>query len=100
METIRDRFWMWGHENGSHNGRHNLPGLSRISPAEAAFDLGVPNMILVCLNDRPQPPFDQAMRSFRTMKGVVWSIVGARGSTRTDLDEVLSLAETFPNLHR
>lgn len=40
MAAGKERFWLRGHEWG-------LPGLSRITPAEAAFYLDVPNLIEV-----------------------------------------------------
>ena len=41
MENLRDRFWIWGHEAGSHDSDYNISGHSRMTPAEGAFYLGV-----------------------------------------------------------
>ena len=71
METVRDRLWMWGHEAGSHDTGYNLPGPSRITPAEAALYLDVPNLLMVRYHDRPAPPFDQLAIPFRAFKRVV-----------------------------
>jgi hypothetical protein len=98
MDTVRDRLWLWGHEAGAHNGQYNLPSNSRMTPAEAAFYLGVPNALMISYDNKPEPPFDQHMLAFAPLKRVVWSIVGDSASTRTDLDEVLALAAKFPNL--
>lgn len=101
MDTVRDHLWMWCHDAGSNNGQYGLPGESRMTPAEAAFYLGVPNLIMVVYQDKPQPPFDKLAVSFRPLKRVVWSIVGDSSSVRndkaTDIDEVTSLAGRFPN---
>ncbi len=102
MGTVRDHLWVWCHEAGSNNGQYGLPGDSRMTPAEAAFYLGVPNLIMVVYQDKPQPPFDKLAVSFRPLKRVVWSIVGDSSSTRndkaTDIDEVTSLSARFPNI--
>lgn len=102
MDIVRDHLWIWCHEAGSNNGQYNLPGESRMTPAEAAFYLGVPNAIFVVYQGKPEPPFDRLAISFRPLKKVVWSIVGDSSSTRndkeTDLDAVVSLAAKFPHI--
>jgi hypothetical protein len=69
-----------------------------MTPAEGAYYLGVPNALMITYGNRPMPPFDREMRAFAPLKRVVWSIVGDSSTSRTDLDEVLSLAGLFPNL--
>jgi hypothetical protein len=97
--TIRDRLWLWGHDAGAHNDGWGLPQASRITPAEAAFYLGIPNLIMVRYLGRPPLPFDQFAVPLRALKRVVWSVVGAGG--RTDERErahVLDLAARHPNI--
>ena len=36
MATVRDRLWIWGRYEGSHNDARNLQGASRMTPAEGA----------------------------------------------------------------
>lgn len=102
MDTVRDRLWIWCHQEGSNNGQYGLPGESRMTPAEAAFYMGVPNLLMVVYQGQPEPPFDKLAISFRPLKRVVWSIVGDSSSKRndkaTDLAEVVSLAGKFPNI--
>lgn len=102
MSTLRDRFWVWGHEPGSHDGHYNLPGTSRMTPVEGAFYLGVPNLIMVAIAGKPEPPFDQRALPMRPLRRVVWSIIGDSSSTRhqaqTDLAPVIDLATRCPNL--
>jgi hypothetical protein len=99
MGDLRDKLWLWAHEAGSYTGQHGLPGVSRITPAEAASYLSIPNVIMVQYGGQPQPPFDQLATSLLPMKQVVWSIVGARGKT-TDSERaaVLDVAARFPNI--
>jgi len=102
MSSVREHLWLWGHLAGSQNGRFGLPGLSRITPSEAAHDLGIPNLVMVAFGGRPEPPFTQHAIPMRSLARVVWSIVGDSSSTRhderTDLEEVLALAAEFPNV--
>ncbi len=106
-DTLRDRFWIWGHEAGSY---HRLPGNpwhlpgppSRLTPAEAADDMGIPNVMMVRFGNRPRPPFREPATPLRSLRRQVWSIVGDAGSTdndrEPDLQSVLDLASEFPNL--
>jgi len=101
-QTVREHFWMWAHETGSHNDNYNLAGASRMTPVEGAFYLGVPNLIFVVYRDLPAPPFHQYAIPMRPLRHVVWSIVGDSSSKRndetSDLDDVLELARDFPNV--
>ena len=99
METVRDRLWIWGHDSGSHDKGWNTPGTSRMTPAEGALYLDVPNVIMVRYEDRPKPPYEQYARSFRPMRQFIWSIVGAGGtSDESELRYTRRLAETNPNM--
>jgi hypothetical protein len=100
--TVRDRFWLWGHAEGSHNGQYGLPRDSRMTPVEAAVYLDIPNLIMVVYRNQPEPPFDREAVAMRPLREVVWSIIGDAGSRRnddeSDLDAVLDLATQFPNI--
>jgi hypothetical protein len=104
--TVRDKFWIWGHVEGSHNNQYGLQGTSRMTPAEGAFYLNVPNIIMVAYQSAkepgkmlPSPPYDPYLISFRPLDRVVWSIVGAGGVTsKADLEMVGQLARKYPNI--
>ncbi len=104
--TVRDKFWIWGHPPGSHNGRFGIPGTSRMTPAEGAFYLHVPNLVLAPFpdpkepcNSLPEPAlYDQYAMSFRPLRRVVWSIVGAGGVIPNGLHLDQQLAQKFPNI--
>jgi len=107
MDLVRDRFWIWGHEAGSHTSRMSkkmwaIPNKSRMTPAEAAAYMGIPNCVMVVFNNLPKPPFLRHALAFRPLKQVVWSLMGDASSTRndqeSDLEEILSLAGRFPNI--
>lgn len=96
---VRDRFWIWGHEAGSHNSQYGLKGLSRMTPAEGAYYLGVPNAIMVRYKGKPTHPFDQQAIALSPLEKVVWSTVGAGGETEeNELERVLDLARRFTNI--
>jgi len=70
-----------------------------MTPAEGAFYLGVPNIIMVRYDDKPAPPFEQYALALSPLKRVVWSIVGAGGQTQSqEVGLVRNLAERFPNI--
>src|SRR5438105_9709059 len=97
--TAQDKLWIWGHDAGAHNEGWGLPRPSRITPTEAAFYLGVPNLIMVRYAGRPCLPLDRYAVPFRPLKRVVWSVVGAGGQTDDDEREhILDLAARCPNV--
>ncbi len=103
---IRDCFWIWGQDAGSHhayNNHYRLPGVNRMGPAAGARYLGINNCCRVATGSGPQPPFDRAAAELTGMQQVVWSIVGAGGVERNDdgwgdLNEVIRQAQMHPNV--
>ena len=99
MDTVRDRFWLWGHAATSHNRSWGLPAPSRMTPTEAALYMDVPNVIMVRYDGRPAAPLTQYAVPFRALKQVVWSVVGASGSTEAEeRSQVIELARGLPNV--
>jgi len=99
--TVRDRLWIFCCAANS-----DFPSMRRrsiMTPAEGAFFLGVPNIIMVQSSTteaqygRLQPPFAQHMYALRPLKRVAWSVVGSGGfSDPAETEEVLQLAKTQP----
>lgn len=99
MQRVRDRLWLWCHPIGSHNEFYKIGGESKISPADAARYLGLSNAIMVRWEGKPAPPYHDETMSLVGMDQVVWSIVGAGGTTEDDeLNHVLDLSQSFANL--
>jgi hypothetical protein len=102
MGTVKERLWIWGHEARSHNGAFGVQGPSRMTPAEAAYYLGVPNVVMVTFAGKPEPPLDLHARALLPLKRVVWSIIGDSSSKRndraTDLEEVIALSAQYHNI--
>ncbi len=75
-ETVRDRLWIFTVVEGGNNKKspaspngntqHYIddfaPGGSRMTPAEGAFWLGVPNLLFIRSNNLPAVPADQVNR--------------------------------------
>jgi hypothetical protein len=80
-KTVRDGMWLWSHVAGSYNGMFGLPGKSRMTPAEAAFYMGIPNVFMLHREGTPEPPLDQFALAFEPLREVVWGIVGESGKT-------------------
>lgn len=102
-ELVRDKFWIWGHEAGSHNAIYGFQdlsggGISRMTPMEGACYLNVPNLIMVRYQGKPVPPYEQYAMAFKPLKQVVWSVVGAGGTyDNSDVEMVMDIASKFSN---
>ena len=120
MKAARDKFWMFGvraHQDDRylgycHRGHFSagaarlVPGEavpeSRITPAEAALMLDIPNMLMINCEGVPAPFSHDARgyaESFITMDKVLWSVVGS-GAYRAGNEDafVCALAEQYPNV--
>lgn len=109
--TVRDRLWIFSVLAGGDNNsleRGNILGGSRMTPAEGAFWLNVPNLLLIRSSDEPPLPstqgpraktsFEQYAIAFQPLDRVVWSVVGSGGKGgMSELAPVLDLAKRFPN---
>ena len=109
--TIRDRMWIFTVFAGGDNGSLESGGVrggSRMTPAEGAFWLNVPNLLLIRSNNQPPLPegawraktsFEQWAISFQPLEQVVWSVVGSGGKGgMSELSPVLNLAKKYPNI--
>lgn len=108
MATVRDKLWMFGsraHDDDVWLGKsseYRFTRWSRITPAEGAFMLDIPNMILVNSDGIPVPFSDDAYgyaESFCRMDRVLWSITGSAGFRIGNEEEfICELAEKYPNI--
>jgi len=100
--TVRDRFWLFGCPANT-----DLPYLgqrSLMSPAEGAYYMGIPNLIMVNTGGDEakyghwEPPYDQYAIALRPFRRVAWSIVGTTGATTTEERRLgIELAKETPN---
>ena len=100
MAIARDKFWMFGVR--PHQDDVLIHRRSRITPAEAALMLDVPNMLMINCDGEPVPFSQDAYgyaESFCRMKKVLWSATGA-GGFRVGNEEkfICALAEDYPNI--
>ncbi len=102
METVRDRLWIFTCVAGSDNDSLTSAGYtqgSRMTPAEGAIFLNVPNLHMIRWRGLPAYPYDQFAVTFSSLKQVTWSIVGSGGQVEGDeLQRVLDLAGSHPNI--
>ena len=95
--------------NDEHLKQGNYRGGSRMTPAEGAFYLNIPNLLLIRSDNLPRFPCDEPGRtktsfeqyaiSFQPLDRVVWSVVGSGGvGGMKELDYVLPLAKQFTNI--
>lgn len=110
--TVRDHLWIFTVPAGCDNDWYengNVRGGSRMTPAEGAFYLNIPNLILVRNQEQPTLPhserwrakttFEQYATSFRPLDRVLWSVVGSGGrGGLAELGPVLQLAAKYPNI--
>ncbi len=110
--AVRDHFWIFTVPAGLDNPSLELGkchGGSRMTPAEGAFYLNIPNLLLIRSNNLPRLPdsepgraktsFEQYATSFQPLDRVVWSVVGSGGAGgMAELPYVLSLAKKFNNI--
>lgn len=111
MATVRDKLWMFGvraHDDDNFLGKRKDFGYegvikwSRITPAEGAFMLDIPNVLMVNSDGVPAPYSDDAygyMESFCRMDRVLWSSIGS-GGFRAGNEEafIVELANRYPNV--
>ena len=118
--TVRDRLWMWTHPAGSYDTArskdewpftdYGFSKTSRMTPAEGALYLGLPNVVFLRYIGRPLPgDFEVVARTLRPFKQVVWAInIAPRRSgpaqfSWTSIDEedhnaIRGLMKRYPNL--
>ena len=102
---LKDRLWLWGHgrqiENiaGKPLNLHGRPGIGKLSCAEAAREMGIPNLCRIVLEPAEKPPYDRELEEAGDMGQIVWSGLGCgMMEARNDFDEVIACAKKFPNI--
>ena len=105
---LKDNFWLWGQNPGSHHvgspeAGYKLPGNNLMDARDGCDFFGIDKCCRVAMTAGPFPPFDEEAEKIKDLKEVVWSSVGAGGikqhsNDQSDLDEVLRMAEIYPNI--
>ena len=111
MALVKDKLWIFGvraHQDDvllkpvEHGTNPTYRFRSRITPAEAAFMLDVPNVLMIQCDGEPAPFSSDArgyMESFYRMKKVLWGSCGSGGyRVGNEEDFVCQLAEKYPNI--
>ena len=110
MSRMRDNFWLWGENVGTHhmedNGvknPFNLPGENHMTPEEGLKYLNIPNMFRVVFQGIPEKPYDTEMEKLKDVNQLVWSICDYPTNGRIedpddDVKEVIRQAKIHPNI--
>lgn len=107
QNTLRENFWIWGHDAGCHHtpqcAAWKIPGKNTADAVEGAEYLGIPNCCRVVFNGKPAPPFDAESQKLTSFRQVVWSALGDASSTRNDagaddLEEVIDQSRKYHNI--
>ena len=95
---LRERFWLWGHPEGTFNGRYGLNNekLSRMTPMECCLYLGIKNTFMI-----PAGMFQsnrrQYNKSFKTLREVGWDCFNA-GIDPDYTEHIIKEARDFENI--
>ena len=108
MATVRDKLWMFGvrpHQDDiwfKMPRKDRLYNWSRITPAEGAFMLDIPNMLLINCDGEPAPFSHDAYgyaESFIRMDRVLWGSSGSDGFRAGNEEQfICELAKRYPNV--
>ena len=99
---LRDRLWLWGHEQGYYNNNRGNYGNfvdSRMSAMEACLYLGINNTFMTELKTKLNKR--QYNKSFTTLLSVAWNIgddLVKTGGDMATVDKYLEDAKDFPNV--
>jgi len=106
--TVRDKLWLFAsraHDDDIFFLKGNerpKARWSRITPAEGAFMLGVPNLIMVESDGEPCPYTADAfgyLESCCRIKKLMWSVTGSAGYRNGDEEEFIrDMAKEYPNI--
>ena len=97
---MKEKFYLWAHKEGMQNNRWGLTKESKISPIDACKYLGIKNIIFVREFGKPEPEeYGKYAESFKKLKKVIWSIVGA-GCTyeKGEIERVIELKRKYKNI--
>lgn len=108
--TARDKLWLFGvraHQDDIWLGRNRGQGpltsyRSRITPAEGALMLDIPNMAMIVCDGEPATFSDEAYgyaESFCRMKQVLWGASGSNGYRCGNEEQfIVELSRRYPNI--
>ena len=100
MAVLRDRLWLFSVAAGCDDTHYGTP-ISRITPVEAAWNMGIPNVMVIVDDNRPILS-EQYLMAMRPLKQVVWSIVDSGAATGwadgRETDVICEYSKRFPNV--
>ncbi|MCM8811284.1 MAG: hypothetical protein NC917_06540 [Candidatus Omnitrophica bacterium] len=97
---MREKIYLWAHKEGMQNNRWGLPKDSKITPVDACKYLGIENIIFVREFGKPEPEeYEFYAESFKGLKKVIWSVVGAGGTYHEgEIERIIELKKKYSNI--
>ena len=98
---MKDKVYLWAHKEGTQNNRFNIPGISKISPVDACNYMGIENVIMVknCFGQPLPDEYEKYAESFKPLRKVVWSLIGAGGKyEENDKERIIQLKKKYKNI--
>ena len=73
---LREKIWLWGLDPGADHfgGENGLAGFNRMTPAEAAYHLGLSNLCYITIHGYPKKPYDYTLESLTFLDRIIWSV--------------------------
>lgn len=102
---LREKLWLWGHGRQCENiegqplNLRGRPGIGRLNCAEAAREMGIPNICRIVIEPAEKPPYDEELRTSSDMENIVWSVLGCgKIDARCEVETILENAKKYPNI--
>ena len=98
---LSEKFWNWGHLEGSHN---ECTGLHcSMSPEQFADEYGIRNSFIVSYGGNIQPPFDALAERLSALREIKWSVLGDASTPLPEAElgnteDILNIIDKAPNI--
>ena len=98
---LSEKFWNWGHLEGSHNA---CTGLNcSMSPEQFADEYGIRNSFIVSYGGNIQPPFDALAERLSSLSEIKWSVLGDASTPLPEAElgnteDILNIIDKAPNI--
>ena len=98
---LSEKFWNWGHLEGSHN---ECTGLNcSMSPEQFAEEYGIRNSFIVSYGGNIQPPFDALAERLSSLSEIKWSVLGDASTPLPEAElgnteDIINVIDKAPNI--
>ena len=98
---LSEKFWNWGHLEGSHN---ECTGLNcSMSPEQFAEEYGIRNSFIVSYGGNIQPQFDALAERLSSLSEIKWSVLGDASTPLPEAElgnteDIINVIDKAPNI--